>query len=103
MASPRASDREACRWFHIRVQDALRARGWSARELARRAGCDPSVLTRLGQGSDPGLATAVAIAGALGIPLGDMTAPVDCMTCHGVPPAGFTCNTCGREGKPGDE
>lgn len=25
-------------------------------------------------------------------------APDDCPTCHGEPPSGFTCNTCGKNG-----
>lgn len=62
-------------WFYANVQAELKARGWSARELARRAGLLPNALTRIGSGISPSLDRAAAIAGALGVPLGDLAGP----------------------------
>lgn len=37
----------------------------------------------------------VAIAAALGVEPQELLTPFKCSTCHGEPPAGFTCRTCG--------
>lgn len=62
-------------WFHANVQAELKARGWSARELARRAGITHNALSQIGKGNSPSLERAGAIAEALGMPLGDLIAP----------------------------
>jgi len=42
----------------------------------------------------------VALAGAFGRSTEDLLfAPDDCRRCHGEPPYGFTCNTCGKIGE----
>lgn len=87
-------------WFFVHVHSELTARGWSARELARRAGCSASTFTRVKQRRGIALAVAARIADALGEPLAAMVAPFDCPTCHGGPPAGFACLACGAEGHP---
>jgi lambda repressor-like predicted transcriptional regulator len=86
------------RWFSMRVHAELKARGWSSRELSRRAECSASTFTRVKQGRGIALAAAARIADALGMPLGDLIAPVTCTRCTGKPPAGFTCQECGTEG-----
>ena len=60
--------------FYVNVQAELNARGWPARELARRAGLSPNFLTRVGQGRWIALESAVKVADVLGVPLGDLVA-----------------------------
>ena len=86
------------RWFHLRVQAELRARSWSSRELSRRADCSASTFTRLRNDEGTSLEVAARIADALGIPLGDLIAPVRCEACQDAPPAGFDCQSCGAKG-----
>jgi transcriptional regulator with XRE-family HTH domain len=61
--------------FYVNVQAELRARRWSVRELARRAGLAPNFLTRVRQGHRIALESAAAVAEVLGVPLGDLIAP----------------------------
>ena len=44
----------------------------------------------------------VAFAKALDVPPVDLLEPWDCDVCHGQPPAGFTCSTCGANGGTAD-
>ena len=59
------------------VQDERSRRGWSRKELARRAGVHPSVITRLEGGTRLGRADTVArVVNALGI---DAVVAQDCL------------------------
>lgn len=77
-----------------------RARGWSAERLA-------SALTQAGRPTRRStLANVeslhsripadllVALAEVLGVPVGALAA-LECVMCHGTPPKGFACTTCG--------
>jgi lambda repressor-like predicted transcriptional regulator len=63
--------------FYASVRAELKARGWSARELARRAGMTPNFLTRTGQGHWIALESAATVADVLGVPLCDLIAGDD--------------------------
>lgn len=39
-----------------------------------------------------------ALANALGVPFEHLIAHHECQVCHGAPPAGFVCGTCGAGG-----
>lgn len=90
------ADTELNRWFGMNVRAELRARGWSSRELSRRSGASPSTFTRTKSGQGVALAVAVRIAAALDVPLAGLVKPVTCQRCSGRPPAGFTCQACGK-------
>jgi transcriptional regulator with XRE-family HTH domain len=62
-------------WFYLNVQAELKARRWSARELARRTGMTPNFLTRARQGHQIALDSAAKVADILGVPLGNLIAP----------------------------
>jgi len=82
--------------FHVR---RLRLeRGWSYRDLSARCGAAYSLLWRAEHGTGVTLRHAVAIAGALEVPLPLLLDPVSCMTCTGSPPPGFICQDCGVYG-----
>lgn len=49
-----------------RIKIEAENRGWSQRELARRAGINPSVLSRIANGGEAFPATVKRIANALG-------------------------------------
>ena len=87
------------RVFGMRVREARTARGWSARELARKTELSPSTITRIEAAHATFLAYAVAVAEALGVPLAALLEPVSCARCLDHPPAGFTCRSCGSEGE----
>ncbi|AUI56803.1 helix-turn-helix transcriptional regulator [Amycolatopsis sp. BJA-103] len=42
---------------------------------------------------------AIGLCRVLDITLDDLIDPALCETCHGGPPSGFTCNTCGRRSR----
>ena len=44
----------------------------------------------------------VALAKVFDVPPVDLLEPWDCDVCHGQPPAGFTCSTCGANGGTAD-
>ena len=75
------------------------ARGWSYRELSLRSGAAHSLLWRAEHGQGITLRHAVAIAGALEVPLPLMLNPAACEVCADAPPQGFICGRCGRERK----
>ena len=56
------------RYIKIAAED----RGWSQRELARRAGVDPSVLSRAKRTASVHPSTARRIADALGVAVADV-------------------------------
>lgn len=58
--------------FYVNVRAELKARHWSARELARRAGMTPNFLTRVYQGHWIALESAATVADVLGVPLCDL-------------------------------
>ena len=69
-----------------RILAARLRRGLSQRLVSRRSGLDPGYLSRIEHGRiRPTLETALRIAGALGVPLGEILA---------IPPAGATAGPC---------
>jgi transcriptional regulator with XRE-family HTH domain len=91
--------------FGTRVRRERMARGWSLRELAAKCDVSFSTIHRAeiaatqsvhGRDEGIGLMSAMKIAEALSIPLAELLTVPDCMACYGTPPAGFTCNQCGR-------
>lgn len=68
---------------------------WHARHQTRPGyyGMQIGDLVR-GRGAD----RLAALAGVLGVTAGQLMTAPDCDTCQGAPPAGFTCNACGRGG-----
>jgi HTH-type transcriptional regulator / antitoxin HipB len=84
--------------FGRRIARERKARGWSQVELARKAGLRASKLVSNYEAgaSEPVLSNAAALARALGVSLDALIAPPGCETCDGIPPAGMTCNACGR-------
>lgn len=86
--------------FAERVRREREVRGWSLRDLAARADVAPSFLSRTeNELSCPSLITAVRVARALGVPLGDLVNTPVCANCDGKPPTGFICGECGRKGE----
>ena len=96
---------DIARVFGARVRRERIARGWSVRELAAKCGISFSTISRTecaisqsvhGRNEGIALTNAVAIAKALGVPLAELLTVPDCAACDDLPPAGFTCNQCGR-------
>ena len=71
------------------------AAGLSFSALAGKSGVQKDAILRAEHGGTVTLPNAVRIAGALGVPIGLMLQPPPCDSCLGMPPEGFTCNTCG--------
>lgn len=85
--------------FGGRVRAERQRLGWSLRELARRADCTPSNISRIEHAEhDCWLTVACRVSAALGVPLDKLTVPPDCPSCADYPLPGFTCNQCGRGG-----
>ena len=85
--------------FGARIRRERSSRGWSCAELAKKAGLGAShnSVSRIETAAgEPGLFRAAAVAAALGLSLDALLAPSDCGTCDGLPPAGFTCQACGK-------
>lgn len=56
-----------------RIKQLRRARGWSQSRLAGLAAVDPATLNLMERGrSNPSLATLRKVAGALGVPVGEL-------------------------------
>ena len=85
-------------WFGGRLRAERERRGWSMRDLSGRCGVNASTILRAEHGGDISLALALAMAAALGVPLGRLVAETPCPVCDGMPPAGFICGECGRGG-----
>jgi transcriptional regulator with XRE-family HTH domain len=69
-------------------------------ELLRTAGrpVHPSAITKIEQGERRiDVDDLVAIAAALGTTAAHLLEPGSCSVCHGAPPAGFACLSCGTE------
>lgn len=87
--------------FARRLRAERESQGLSLRQLGGRAGVNATTVLRAEHCSDPSLGIAVALAGALGLPLAALLAEPECARCGGTPPAGFICGSCGRAaGKP---
>jgi transcriptional regulator with XRE-family HTH domain len=85
--------------FGQRITRRREALGWSARELARKAGVSASTVVRAEHATgDVWMGIAIKMASALGASLPGMLGEPVCGTCDGHPPKGFTCNECGRPG-----
>lgn len=82
----------------------LRAeQGLTFRQLAEKTGLAFSLIHRAEHGKGTSLYHAGRIADGLGVPLAAMLEPLtppSCSRCLDHPPAGFTCNTCGKKGQP---
>jgi hypothetical protein len=80
------------------------AQGFSTRQLELRLAMlgrpiPSSGITRLELGQRRvDVDDLVALATAFNVTPGQLLTPFDCTVCHGQPPAGFTCQTCGAEG-----
>jgi len=82
--------------FGMRVKRLREARGWSQRELGRRAGTStPSTACRVENGKSFDFDTGVALARALGTGIDALLAPWKCAQCLDWPPAGLICGECG--------
>jgi transcriptional regulator with XRE-family HTH domain len=85
--------------FAARLRRARLARHWTLRDLAERSGISSAGLSKIENSqADPGLSTVARIARAFGMTVGQMVAESLCERCDDTPPAGFTCNECGRKG-----
>lgn len=80
---------------HLAAQ--MRALGWDQAELQKRSGLSLHILGRAMNGTAVELGTAEKLAGLVGCHLATMIGPYHCSTCHGEPPAGFSCLECGTE------
>ena len=89
--------------FGLRLRRAREDRGWSLRQVSAKCGVGPNTIHRAEHGLDISLGSAVQIAGALGISFDELFAEAACVTCDGIPPAGFICGTCGRGGVNGSD
>jgi len=94
--TPRQNDVPAA--FGRRIKHEREQRDWSMRELGGKSGVAPSSIQRIEKGRDVALSSALAVAAALGLSLGDAFAEPECIRCDGKPPPGFICSACGREG-----
>jgi transcriptional regulator with XRE-family HTH domain len=85
--------------FGQRIKRRREALGWSARELARKAGISASTVVRTEHATgDVWMGMAIKIADALGVTLPELLTDPVCDRCDGHPPAGFICTVCRREG-----
>jgi transcriptional regulator with XRE-family HTH domain len=96
-------------WVGLRFRELRKERGWSQDDLARRMEelgwpMHQTTVAKLEAGKRPIRLNEVAhLAMLYGLKLSDFLAggPAEqpsCRACSGRPPAGFTCNTCGRSG-----
>lgn len=100
---------DASRAVALHVYSNRRARGWSQEELAKRISSSGFHMTlgivgKIEANLDEldrrqrrvTVDELVAFAAAFGANPGAMLTAPECGTCNGAPPAGFTCQTCGR-------
>jgi transcriptional regulator with XRE-family HTH domain len=85
--------------FGRRLRSERESRGLTLRQFGTKAGVNATTVLRAEHGSDVALSIAVALAEALGLPLAALLAELKCARCGEMPPAGFICSACGREGK----
>jgi transcriptional regulator with XRE-family HTH domain len=85
--------------FGRRVRRERERRGWNLRQLGDASGgVSVNTVMRVEAGNDVMLSNAIMLSAAFGASLGDMLDESSCQTCDGIPPAGFICKECGREG-----
>jgi transcriptional regulator with XRE-family HTH domain len=84
-------------WFGQRIKRERERRGWSQRELARKAGISQATPIRVEAGQDLALSSAIALSSALGLSLDALLAEPVCGVCDGEPPEGFICTGCSRK------
>ena len=95
-ASGRALPQVRSRAAGIRIRNLRKDLGWTQAELARKAGVTQVMLSRAETGTDRmSPRTVTALAAALGADLDALLA--ECGHCHGKPPAGYACLSCGAE------
>lgn len=90
--------------FAKRMRQVRERRRWTQTQLAdwiRVEGIDlhPTAITRIESGErSVRLNEAVAAASALNVQLEELLKPITCESCGDVPPKGFTCQKCKRDG-----
>lgn len=84
--------------FGRRCRRLREEQGLTRRQLAGVAGLSPAVVTLVEKGANTTLATASALAKALGEALPSMLDPDGCPNCHGAVRRGFACLECGAGG-----
>ena len=87
--------------FGRRLQRERENRHWTMRDVSKKSGLWPSTIMRAEKGSDVALSNAVALAELYGTSLDALLSEMVCETCDGMPPAGFICSACKREGSDG--
>lgn len=100
----KGSDNTASRQVMAAMRNLRRQRGISLAALADRLGdqgviCNRAMLTNqeTGRRQEMSVDQVVALAKVFGVAIDDLLANI-CETCRNEPPAGYTCNTCGRTG-----
>ena len=87
--------------FGARIHRERIRQGLTFTQLAAKAGLQGTTTLKrieIAEGQ-PGLFRAAAVAAVLGLSLDALLAPADCPVCDGLPPAGFTCQACGKPGE----
>jgi transcriptional regulator with XRE-family HTH domain len=86
--------------FGTRIRRIRKRQGLTGAQVCTRAGISGhNLVTRIEKAqSEPGLFKAARLAAALGVSLDALLAPPECVTCDGIPPAGFICPDCHTRG-----
>ena len=90
----------------VNMRRLRKERSWKQDELAAKLGWAESVVSTAersvsttGRVRQFSIEDTVLIADVFGVPIDELLKPVPlCEQCGNKPPAGFTCNTCGRAG-----
>lgn len=97
---PPAAPPSALQCFATHLAARMRLLRWDQAQLMEHAGIKtPQIAARAINGTGCDIALAETIAGIVGMDVSDMLQPYVCGTCHGEPPAGFSCLECGAEGE----
>jgi hypothetical protein len=86
--------------FAQHMKGRMRALGWTTAVLIERSRYSQPTVNRALNGTGVALDIAAGLADAVGSSLPAMLIPYQCGTCHGEPPAGFSCLECGTERRP---
>lgn len=89
----------------VNMRRMRKKRGWSRPQLVEEltaAGCPVRLITlanlELGRRAEVSVDLTVALGRVFGVSVEDLCSASLCDTCSGLPPAGFTCNDCGKRG-----
>ena len=85
-------------WFGLRLKRHRERQGWSMRRLGSKTGLNEATICRTEAGHDVALSTAIAYSSALGLSLDALLTAPSCNVCDDMPPAGYSCSACVREG-----